>query len=183
MIVGNLFEKKVKNLFGSSSPIINNPNTVPDIIFNSFCIEVKASSYTNGGVINKRQLFRYDKKTNKKRFYAFAYHSILKDMRKNYPTQEALEDALDLKSLFLFPFSIVKAYFNNSPKRKNPRHDTFVQLIESKAGNIFGGDKQTWAHLKLCYDCYKPISPHERIHILTKNGHLEEKILSSFNYN
>jgi hypothetical protein len=185
MIVKNKFEKRVAKIFGLVFPDKKYQDIWPDLISKdgSFLVEVKASSYVNGGVINKKQLNKFDKQTNKRRFYAFPYHSITKDMGKNYPTKKALEEALDLKSLFLLPFSIVKSHFDNSHKRETPHHDTFVQLIESKAENIFGGNKKTWTHLKLCYDYYKPISPHKRIHILTKNGYLEEKILSSFNYN
>ncbi len=178
-IVGNLFEAKAKDLFGLSSSDIDKQ---PDLVSKdgSFYIEVKASSYSNGGVINKKQLLKFDKRINTRRFYAFAYHSLCKNMQKNYKTEKTLRKALDLRSLFLFPFSVVKNYFNNSYKRINPGHDIFVQLIESKARKIFEGNKDAWIHLGLCYDNYKATSPHEKVHILTRSGHLEQKILSGF---
>ena len=181
MIVGDFFEKKVANLFNLSFPSEKNPDAVPDLISrdSSFYVEVKASSYTNGGVINERQLLKFNRGLNIRRFYAFVYHSIQRNMRNNYLTGKDLKSALDLRSLFLFPFSIIKAYFDNSPKRKNPRHDTFVQLRESKAKAIFEGDRATWAHLRLCYNDYKLVKPHKKIHILTRNEFLEQKILSS----
>lgn len=179
MIVGDLFEKKVKNLFDLSDK--TGFNISPDLISKegSFYVEVKASSYVNGGVINKKQLSKFDKKINTRRFYAFTYHSLWKNMRKDYSTEKNLIKALDLRSLFLFPFSVVKAYFDNSYKRINSGHDIFVQLIESKATKIFEKDKDTWAHLGLNYNNYKTASPHEKIHILTRNGHLEQTILST----
>jgi hypothetical protein len=101
-------------------------------------------------------------------------------MQRDYPTEKELKSALDLRSLFLFPFSIIKAHFENSKKRKHPNHDYFVQLRESLAQGIFGLDEEVWGHLGLKKEEYQMSRPHEKIHIVTREGYLEQQILDSF---
>ncbi len=182
-IVGDFFEQEVIRLFGLVRTDVDSLAGVPDLIAkdNSFFVEVKASAYNNGGVINRRQLYRFDKNIDLRRFYAFAYHSISRHMQRDYPTEEELKNALGLRSLFLFPFSIVKAHFERSKKRKTPKHDTFVQLREHLAQAIFQKEKTAWRHLGLASADYRMAQPHERVHLVTRAGHLEQEILDSFN--
>ncbi len=181
-IVGDFFERKVMRIFELERTDPGALGVAPDLISrdSSFYVEVKASAYNNGGVINRGQLYRFDEDIGVRRFYAFAYHSIARDMQRNYLTEKMLRNALKLRSLFLFPFSVTKAHFENSKIRKNPKHDDFVQLRESLAQRIFELDEEAWEHLGLKKKDYKMIRPHEKIYIVTRNGHLEQQILDSF---
>jgi len=181
-IVGDFFERKVRRIFELERTDPHALGVAPDLISRdgSFYVEVKASAYNNGGVINKRQLYGFDEDIEVRRFYAFVYHSIAGHMQRDYPTEKKLRNALDLRSLFLFPFSITKAHFENSKIRKNPKHDDFVQLRESLAQRIFELDDEAWAHLNLKKSDYKMTRPHEKISIVTRGGHLEQQILDAF---
>ena len=182
IVVGNFFEQKVMQLFDLVRTDPHAFGEVPDLVSRdgSFFVEVKASAYNNGGVINKTQMLRFDRKISTKRFYAFAYHSINKCMQRDYPTEDELNNALNLRSLYLFPFSIIKAHFERSEKITNPKHDDFVQLKERTAHDIFEGDSKAWNHLGLSISEYKKIQTHGKVHIATRQGHLEQQILSSF---
>ncbi|MFH1365387.1 MAG: hypothetical protein ABIH28_02275 [archaeon] len=181
-IVGDFFEQKLMNLFELIRTDSKALGIVPDLISkdDSFYVEVKASAYDNGGVINMGQLYRFDRKIDIRRFYAFAYHSINRHMQRDYPTEKELRKALNLKSLFLFPFSITKAHFERCQKRHHPRHDTFVQLKESLAQRIFEEEDKIWKHLGLEQKNYKMTKPHEKINIITREGYLEQQILNLF---
>lgn len=180
-IVGDFFEERVMKIFDLIRTDPNQTGILPDLASRdgSFYVEVKSSAYYNGGVINERQLLGFDEMVNARRFYAFVYHSI-RNMEKNYPTGEELRDALDLRSIYMFPFSITMAHFNKSHKRTPPNHDCFVQLNESFAGSIFNHDAGAWEHLELENKEYVPSKPHEKVHILTREGNLEKEILESF---
>jgi len=183
LVVGAFFEQKLIEIFDWKLADTKNEGEVPDLVSRdgSFFVEVKASAYNNGGVIKRTQLYTFDRSVRVRRFYAFAYHSIsrLVSMAKEYPTEEKLREALDLRSLYLFPFSIVKAHFEKSRKRTNPRHDDFVQLRESLAQKIFDSDEETWARLGLPRRKYRMTQPHEKVHIITREGYLENEILES----
>ena len=183
LVVGNFFEEKTIQLFDLIRTDPNASGTVPDLTSRdgSFFVEVKSSSYNNGGVIKQRQLYEFDRIMDKRRFYAFVYHSIKREMQKNHPTEEKLKKALDLRSLFLFPFSIVRAHFENSQKRDYQASDYFVQLRETLARNIFEEDSLAWQHLGLKSKEYQRTQPHGKIHILTRGNNLKAKILNSFN--
>lgn len=178
-VVGDFFEAKLMRIFDLSK---SQTEELPDLVSRrkNFFMEVKASACTNGGVINKGQLERFDEEINVKRFYAFAYHSIIKNMGRNYATKDSLEDDLDLRSLYVFPFSIVFSYFQNSNKRKTPLHDTFVLMREKTADRIFSGEPETWKNLKLDIRQYKMARPHKKVRIITRNGNLEKELLNSF---
>lgn len=183
-VVGAFFEKKIMQLFDLTKADIKNNGNVPDLISKdlSFFVEVKASAYDNGGVINKTQLYRFDKNINLRRFYAFAYHSLSRGtcLKKTFPKADLLIQSLDLRSLYLFPFSLVKAYFESSKKRENPNHDTFVQLRESMADRIFKKDEEIWEKFDLNQNKYQTISLSEKVHLITNQGNLEKQILESF---
>ena len=181
-IVGDFFERKLREIFDLERADPKALGVVPDLVSRdgSFYVEVKASAYDNGGVINRGQLYRFDEGIDVRRFYAFAYHSIARHMQRDYPTEKGLRSALGLKSLFLFPFSITKAHFENSKKRKHPKHDDFVQLRESLAQRVFGLDEEIWEHLGLEKEKYQMTRPHEKIHIVSREGYLEQQILDSF---
>jgi len=180
-IVGEVFEKKLMQIFDLAKVDISGSGHVPDLASKdfSFYVEVKASAYNNGGVIKGPQLKRFDKNMAAKRFYAFAYHSITDPMHKVYLTRARLKNALDLKSLFLFPFSIVKAHYNNS-KKVSSKYFEFVQMKESTAQKVFDKNELVWEFLRLNKEDYKMNKPHEKIHIITREGNLEKEILNYF---
>ena len=101
-------------------------------------------------------------------------------MQSRYPTDRRLRKELDLRSLYLFPISIVVAHFNNTHKRKHSSADRFVQIKERFATNVYRRKTNTWQHLGLEQGDYSFLQPHERVHILTRRGYLERQILESF---
>jgi len=181
-VVGDFFEEKIVQLFDLIRIDPQGIGRAPDLVARdgSFYVEVKASAYNNGGVIKRAQLYRFDKDISVRRFYVFVYHSIIKDMEKLYSTEEELKRILDLKSLFLFPFSTVKAHFEKSKKSYHHQVDFFVQLKENMAADIFLGDEKAWKHLGLESNIYARTKPHEKVHIVTRNRILEKEILASF---
>ena len=95
-IVGDFFEQEVMRLFRLVRTDPNASGILPDLVSgdNSFFVEVKASAYNNGGVINRGQLYRFDKDVDRRRFYAFAFHPISRHMQRDYPTEKKLRSAL-----------------------------------------------------------------------------------------
>jgi hypothetical protein len=181
--IGGFFEAKAARMFGLEWADVMALGHIPDLVSKdrSFFIEVKSSAYDNGGVINMGQLRRFDREITARRFYAFAYHSINRGMAKDFRTEKALRDALAIRSLYVFPFSIVRAHFEKSWKIRNSRHDTYVQLRESLAKRIFSKDAKAWEALGLDRGQYNAVSPHEKVHIMTRSGYLEQQLLDSFN--
>jgi hypothetical protein len=181
-VIGDFFEERLMQLFDLARSDPEMSGSTPDLAARdgSFFIEVKASAYNNGGVINKSQMRGFDKRTGVRRFYAFAYHSVAGCMQEEYPTADELMGSLDIRSLYIFPFSVVKAHYECSKPRTHPRHDDFVQLRESQARRIFSRDPGTWAKLRLNADEYRTTEPHERVHIMTRAGYLENELLDSF---
>jgi hypothetical protein len=184
-VIGKFFEHKVIQLFDLAIADSEDSGRVPDLVSRdgSFYVEVKSSAYNNGGVINENQLNRFNKKIQAKtsrRFYAFVYHPIAKNIQEQFPTEQELSEALSIRSLYLFPFSIVRAYFSHNPKIKTPKHQSFVQLRENQAQRIFAGDEDIWQCLRLNPKHYRPLNLHDKVKIMTRNGHLEQQILDSF---
>lgn len=182
-VVGDWGEEKVMQLFNLRRTDAKLEGRVPDLSSkygSKFYVEVKTSAYNNGGVINRLQLFRFDEKINIRRFYAFLYHSITKNMQRNYPSAKKLREALDVRSLYLFPFSIAKAHFINSEATTTEKHDDFVQLDESETEDIFRGRQAMWQHLGLDKKNYKKLRLHEKVRLITRDGNLEEQISTSF---
>lgn len=181
-VVGEWGEKRVSALFDL---VRNDPRdgwNVPDLIARGepFYVESKASAFNNGGVINKRQLYRFDSLVNMKRFYAFLFHSVTDNMRETFPTQADLLEALDPRSLFLFPFSVVRAHFETSKVRQTPRHDDFVQLNEAQARAIFDKDRETWVRLGLDSGNYEVVSLEGKVHVMTRGTDLRRELRRSF---
>src|SRR3989338_10928957 len=184
-IIGKFFEHKVIQLFDLVIADSEDSGRVPDLISRdgSFYVEVKSSAYNNGGVINENQLNRFNKKIqakNSRRFYAFGYHSITKNIQEQFPTEQELSEALSIRSLYLFPFSIVRAYFSHNTKINTPKHQSFVQLREKQAERIFTRDEDIWRCLRLNPKYYRPLNLHDKVKIMTRNGRLEQQILDSF---
>jgi len=182
IVVGDFFEELLMKAFGLVREDKEMRGKMPDLITkdNSFFVEVKASSFSNGGVIKEKQLYKFDKEVNIRRFYAFPYHSITRDMQILYPSKAKLRAALDLKSLYLFPFSIVKAHFENSKKIKHPQPDTYVQLTEMQARDIYDGIDYEWERLKLKTEDYKKCTLYPKVYLMTRAGALEKEIKDSF---
>jgi len=182
-VVGKFFEEKTMQIFNLE---VADSLSLPDLVSKdkSFYVEVKSSAYTNGGVIKEHQLNRFDREINAKRFYAFCYHSICKNMEKDYKTEKDLVKNLKMKSLYLFPFSIVKSHYEHSKKRfyqDNSQHKTiyYVQIVESLANKIFCRNPEIWNKLELNPKNYNFL---ERgiISVITREGKLEDRIKNCF---
>jgi len=180
-VVGRFGEKLVMDLFDLEKADLGDSGRTLDLapLDKSFYVEVKTSAYNNGRVIKEKQLYRFAENVDVRRFYAFAYHSVTCNMRETYPTAEELETALDLRSLFIFPFSITRAHFGNSKKTKQERGN-YVQLREDQAADIFGEDRETWENLGLDPMDYEPGVLRKNIFLITKEGKLEQEIVDSF---
>ncbi len=182
-VVGRWGEDTVMPAFNLERADRNMLGNVPDLISKyspKFYVEVKTSAYNNGGVINREQLFRFDEEVNTRRFYVFVNHSITKNMQRNYSSAKKLMEALDVRSMYWFPFSIVKAHFINSKATTTEKHDDYVQLDESQAEDIFKGKRAMWQHLGLDKQNYKKLKLNEKVKLITRDGNLEEQISTSF---
>ena len=147
----------------------------------SFYVEVKTSTFNNGGIIKGRQLTRFDEITNTRRFYAFVFHKLTGNMGKTYRTKGRLYSALSLKSLYILPFSLVSTHFHNTKKKPYPDGDVFVQLNEKQAEHIFSGDYGIWkVSLNLSPTAYSRKELHERVTLVTRNAMLEDRITKAF---
>lgn len=159
----------------------------------SFYVECKASSIksSSGGVIKGKQLVRFLEEINQRRFYAFAYHPICDRMKDNYPTARRLRNELSRTSnqvqYFTFPFSILCAFYQLKPHRYkdkarkgNEGKQPFTTMSYREAQMIFSLDTEFFRALRLNPDEYKPNQFHERVHILTRQGNLEDKLKENF---
>ena len=182
-VVGTFFEQKTKRIFDLLESDAGHLKKSPDLMSKdrSFYVEVKASAYDNGGVINEGQIRKFKNEIKERRFYAFLFHSITKDMSKRYSNATRLITSLDLKSLYLFPFSIVLAHFENSEIKTTSSHDGYVQLNEERAKKIFEKNAEFWKHLGLNPENYIMKTLHEKVFLVTKEGYLEDKIIGLFN--
>ena len=81
-VVGNFYEGLVGSLFNCKRLDINSSGKLPDLVSSGqlFYIEVKASAFHNGGVINKGQLYGFGDWLQGTLFYSFAYHSTQKEL-------------------------------------------------------------------------------------------------------
>lgn len=182
-VVGDVFEEKVKKIFNLLKIDGESSGNVPNLISRdfSFYVEVKASAYDGGGVIKKLQLFRFDQTIYAKRFYAFVYHrlSVKNNMQKLYPSKEELIGALELNSLYLFPLSIVRAFYKHSEKNPCGKHNRSVQLRQNTAEDIFSGEREIWEKIELNSKHYRTAQPFPDLNIMTRKGQFEEQILAS----
>ncbi len=178
-VIGEHFEELVSQLFGLVRIDQKAESKVPDLVSEdgSFYVEVKASHFGNGGVIIGEQLFRFDREINPRRFYAFVYHSLT-NIKNSYPTTKVLKNALDMKSFFLFPFSIVKAFYKNSKTKKSKVGTEFAQLKEEQAKSIFYKENEMWKFLKLNMGDYNKKN-HKKLYVMTRRKHLETEIMKS----
>jgi hypothetical protein len=146
-------------------------------------MEAKGSAYDNGGVVKEKQLLRFNEVTGARRFYAFAYHPISTrvNMTETYRAENKLRQALDLKSLYIFPFSIVKAYLETTKKRASSGQPAFVQIDENLAGKIFEADEEVWKRLGLRTEDYETILLSEKVKLMTRGSYLQAPIRCSFN--
>ncbi len=179
-VVGDFFEKLVADLFELERQDPRSEGRRPDLysLKYDFHVEVKASCFKTGGVIKGKQLEGFED-FHSRRFYAFPYHSIEIKMRDNYPSPEALVNALDLRSLFLFPISIIQAHFLCSTKRKRP-DDMFVTLNEASAREIYLRSREAWRKLRLNQEDYEMAKIHEKVYLITRGDHLKQEIRDSF---
>jgi len=175
-VVGDFFEDFIENLFDL---IPSESEDLPDKMAKdgSFFVEVKSGSYKNCCVIKKNQLFRYDKEINQRRFYAFCFHSLDGKLKDKYATSNLLKKDLSLKSAYLFPFSVVFAHYHSSTINRYPGDDFVVKMRKNNAFNIFNLNSNEWKRLDLDKSRYKIKKPFKKINIMTREGHLERKLL------
>jgi hypothetical protein len=178
-VVGDFFEDFVQNAFDL---IPSGSKELPDRMSKdgSYFVEVKAGSINNCGVLKQKQLLRYDQEIEQRRFFAFCFHPLTGKLRDQYLTPDALRSDLSLHSLYLFPFSIAWAHFPNSNINDYPRGDQVVKMKLNTATNIFNMNKKEWERLSLDRGDYKKTKPHKKVHIITREGHLEKELLKSF---
>jgi hypothetical protein len=136
----------------------------------------------NGGVIKREQLEKFNGLINAKRFYAFGYHSITKNMMRDYSTEKELVKALEknFRSAYLFPFSIIRAFYENSTQSFVPGHFTYVSMREHHANEIFLYDYAMWEKIKLDSNKYGFYAI-KKLSIMTYQGNLEKEITDSIN--
>jgi len=184
-VVGRWFEERLMRMFDLVRTDIKSEGRVPDFMHKDglFYMEAKASCYKNGGVINQGQLYGFEDITNAKRFYAFGYHPITANMRETYPTEEDLIAALDdagLKSVYVFPFSIVKTFFDRVGETNTPKHDSFVQMDERDAENIFMWKSPVWNDPSIDIFDYRYFFLRGKVRIVTKGRDFEKELRGSF---
>ena len=188
-IVGDYFEIKIAETFDLVRIDIARDGNIPDLRARdgSFYMECKASSVdrTHGGVVKGKQLVRFLEEINKRRFYAFAYHVVTENMQENYPTARRLRNQFSRTShqvqYFVFPFSIVLAFYLLKPKsyKDLARKEPFVKLSYKQAQLIYSLDEE-FLRLGLDPREYKQKELHERVHLLTRQGNLEDRLVNSF---
>jgi hypothetical protein len=189
-VVGDYFEDYACRVFGLDRTDPKLLGNVPDLMAKdgSFFVECKVSSFKNGGVVKGEQLFRFDREISVKRFYVFIYHPVCEKMEDNYPTERKLRNAFDrslnLVQVYLFPLSIVLAHYAREPKSvKYPGRSYEVQFCKLKykqAQGIYRLDPEMFSTLSLDPKQYQQKELHERVHVLTRQGHLEDKLVGSF---
>jgi len=148
--IGNYFEGLLSKMFNLERGDRNFSHKEPDLIGNTFVMEVKSSRFDNGGVIKGRQLKYLESTYFNDCLYAFPYHELRTPIWKHYPAERSLKRALGLKSLYIFPFSVAKARYETGYRRPyRYTGDDFVQINESLAAKIFASDKTIWEKLQL----------------------------------
>ncbi|MFH1631109.1 MAG: hypothetical protein ABIA21_02710 [Candidatus Aenigmatarchaeota archaeon] len=181
--VGEWFEEMLAHIFYGLKRVDRQMiGKLPDLVYDNglFYIEAKFSAYNNGGVINKRQLERFDNIQDAKRFYAFGFHSITRGMQRNYPRKDDLRNALDIRSIYIFPSSIVRRYFEMTDKTVTQRHDDLVQIDEKTALDIFRWKSDIWETDDMRIFDYRYHSLHQDVHIITRGSDFEKELMESF---
>jgi hypothetical protein len=179
-VVGEFFEKYVKRRFNLTK---TSKKELPDLISKEypFYVEVKASQH--GNVIKEKQLKRFDTEIDARRFYALCYHP-LKDLKKNYQDECSLFSALYncKRSIYMFPFSIVKAHFETGKKQDYGKNDRFVHFRKNQASDIFDEDMETWKELGLKSGDYRCSYKHPQVFLITRKNDcaLEAMVRNSY---
>ncbi len=191
-VVGDYFERRISRLFGLIRMDVNEEGLVPDFRARdqSFYVECKASSRksSSGGVIKGEQISRFLDEIEQRRFYALAFHPIIDKMVSAYPTARRLKNALaktsDQVEYFIFPFSVICAFYvSKKPRykyRDRKKREPFTTLSYNEARRIFSLDTEYFASLGLDPKQYQQRELHERVHILTRQGRLEAELVKSF---
>lgn len=182
-VVGDVFEAKVATIFDLKRVDSRQIGRNPDLVSKDgkFSVEVKAGGKDNCAVIRGNQIIRFnDDTTNTRRFYALAYHAV-EGIEKRGISKKQLRRELQLIALYLFPFSVVWAHYQHSPKKLYSDNDDYVPLKRIEAQKIFEGNLVSWSRLGIDYSLYQTIIPHRKIFIMTKQGNLEKEILASLN--
>jgi hypothetical protein len=180
-VIGDFFEDLLSRMFGLKRIDRNFSHKEPDLRGETFDVEVKSSRFDNGGVIKRRQL-KYIKNRPRDCPYAFPNHELKTPIWKYYQSERSLRRALNLKSLYILPLSVVKARYETGYRRPYPTDDDFVQIRESLAASIFSGNGYVWKTLHLDFEKYIKAQPKgtNNIFIMSDNKATLDKLLSGF---
>ncbi len=181
--IGDYFEDLLSRMFKLKRIDSNFSHKEPDLRGDTFCVESKASRFTNGGVIKGWQL-EYLGTLPFDCLYAFPYHEIKTPISKYYDTERGLLHALYLRSLYIFPLSVVQARYETGYKRPYPTGDDFVQIRESLAKDIFAGKPKIWEALHLNFKNYVTATPKgalsNNVRIMSEDKTTLDKLLNNF---
>jgi hypothetical protein len=188
--VGEFFERKVAYIFDyiRTNAAIAGKRVLDLSKRDGTCaFESKAGFFSRGGVILEKQIHTSQKPLpGVNMFYVFGYHKI-GSIQKNYKTEEALLNALDLNvhSYYIIPNELVSAYFDSKEPREIKEvggsiRDRFVSLPASKAKKIFCKDPVIWKQMKLSPDKYHISNPHEKVFVIAESHEVLENLLEHF---
>ena len=178
-LIGDYFEDLLSRMFGLKRVDQNFSHKEPDLSDETFCMEVKSSRFDNGGVIKGWQL-KYLGELKLDCLYAFPYHELNVPIWEHYSSDRGLRRALSLKSLYIFPLSVVKAQYDTGYKRPYPTGDDFTQIRESLAEMIFAGNSEIWKKLHLNFKKYLTAKPRKNIFVMTENKNTLDALLNRF---
>jgi hypothetical protein len=180
--IGDYFEDLLSRMFKLKRIDCNFSHKEPDLRGETFDVEVKSSRFDNGGVIKGWQL-KYLGNRPCDCPYAFPYHELKTPIWKYYQSERSLRRALNLKSLYILPLSVVKARYETSYRRPYPTGDDFVQIRESLAASIFSGNSYVWKILHLNPKRYLKTQPKgtNNIFIMSDSKVTLDKLLGGFN--
>jgi hypothetical protein len=181
-LIGDYFEDLLSLMFKLKRIDRNFSHKEPDLHGDTFDVEVKSSRFTNGGVIKGWQL-EYLENRSIDCPYAFPYHELNTPISEHYATERALLRAVYLRSLYIFPISVVRARYDTGYRRPYPTGDDFVQIRESLAKDIFSGKSWIWKTLNLNFKNYATAVPAHNIFIMSEDKTTLDTLLNNFTLN
>lgn len=192
-VIGDYFEGRISKLFDLVRIDIREEGNVPDLRARdkSFYVECKGASVRNGGVVKGGQCDLFNQnidRTKQRIFFAFAYHPLWQKLSEAFSSNQGLRCALTRHSdefqFYIFPFSVVLAFYDKSHKRYRfswrQKKEPYTTMRYNESKEIFEFDEERWHWLGLDPREYKPRELHERVHLLTRQGNLEDRLVNSF---
>jgi len=185
-LIGDYFEDLLSRMFKLKRIDRNFSHKDPNLRGDTFSVESKASRFDNGGVIKGWQL-NYLENLPFDCPYAFPYHELNTPICEHYTTERALLQAVYMRSLYIFPISVVRARYDTGYRRPYPTEDDFVQIRESLAKGIFAGKPEIWKALNLNFRDYVTAVPKgalaHNVFIMSEDRGTLDKLLNNFTLN